>query len=323
MNKTVLWTLLLLAGTALILIIIFHNRTPFGKDNSSFATETEKGITRIEFSEGDRRLFLEKKGENWLINGKNEARRNSILFILRVLKEIKIKSPVSPELFETEIVQKKSIPVKVKVYENRKLLKTYLVYKTRSNLYGDIMKMKDGTKPFIVYIPGYEGEIGSAFTTNELFWQSYTLFNLMPSEIASVRLENFADTASSFSIINNKHHFFLSGLNGELKGWDSTLVARYLSYFTWIPFESWNLEMGDEQKKVTGSESPLYKLTLSTTNGKTTILTLWERLSGEGDKKTKDTDRLIGKTQQYDEFFIMRYFDIDPILKKRSYFFPR
>ena len=37
---------------------------------------------------------------------------------------------------------------------------------------------------------------------------------------------------------------------------------------------------------------------------------------------TKDSDRLLGKTQNSNEFFVMRYFDIDPLLKKRSYFFP-
>jgi hypothetical protein len=38
---------------------------------------------------------------------------------------------------------------------------------------------------------------------------------------------------------------------------------------------------------------------------------------------TKDSDRLIGKMEERDELFIMRYFDIDPLLKKRSYFFPQ
>jgi hypothetical protein len=35
----------------------------------------------------------------------------------------------------------------------------------------------------------------------------------------------------------------------------------------------------------------------------------------------KDSDRVWAKTNQRDEIFIMRYFDLDPILKKRGYFF--
>jgi hypothetical protein len=182
--------------------------------------------------------------------------------------------------------------------------------------------MGERAKPFIVYVPGYDGDIGSAFTLSELFWKPYTVFNLLPSEIDSVKLENLADTSSSFLIISGNHHLALSDLNSELSGFDSTLVARYLSYFAWIPFEKWAPEMGDEAKKMVESQQPLYRITVTTPSGKKIILTLWEKMmEGKGDK-TKDSDRLFGRTQAGDDFFIMRYFDIDPLLKKRSYFFP-
>ena len=129
------------------------------------------------------------------MNGTAETRKSGILFIIRVLKEMKIKSPVSPELFNSEIKGKGILPVRVKVYEKRKLLKTFLVYKTSSNIYGNIMKMRDSSKPFIVCVPGYDGDICSVFTLNELFWQPYQVFNLMPSEISSVQFENFSDTS--------------------------------------------------------------------------------------------------------------------------------
>ena len=80
--------------------------------------------------------------------------------------------------------------------------------------------------------------------------------------------------------------------------------------------------MGDEAKKMVESQQPLYRITVTTPAGKKTILTLWEKMmEGQGDK-TKDSDRLFGRTQSGDDFFVMRYFDIDPLLKKRSYFFP-
>ena len=322
MNKIVIRSVLLSIAIGLFLLILFKSRSPFGKSNSSFASEPQKEITKIEFSEGRRRLFLEKEGENWLINGKIETRKNGILFIIRVLQEIKIKSPVSAELFESEITGKSIVPVRVKVYEKRKLLKTFLVYKTRSNIYGNIMKTNEGSKPFIVYIPGYEGDIGSGFTLNELFWQPYTVFNLLPSEIASVNFENLSDTAYSFSIVNKNNHYLISGMTRELTGWDSTLVIRYLSYFSWIPFESWVFEIGEKEQKMIESQKPLYRITVNTTGDRKISLTLWERVTGENGTKTKDSDRLFGKTQNRNELFIMRYFDIDPLLKKRSYFFP-
>lgn len=323
MNKIVIRGIILLIAVLLCLLILFKTRSPFGKGNSSFASEPEKEITRIEFSQSGRKLSIEKKGSEWIINGALEPRKSEIIFIVRVLQEIKIKSPVSAELFDKEIVAKGIEPVRVKVFEKWKLLKTFLVYKTNSNIYGNIMKIKDGSKPFIVYMPGYEGDIGSGFTTDELFWQPYSVFNLLPSEIASVKFENFRDPSASFSIMTRDHQYSVSDLNRDITGWDTTLVARYLSYFAWIPFEAWVFETGEDAGRKTEEGQPLYRITVNTKGGKMTVLTLWERMTGENNSRVKDSNRLLGRTGEREQLFIMRYFDIDPIIKKRSYFFPQ
>jgi hypothetical protein len=321
MNKILIRSIVLFLVAGLLLVVLFRNRSPFGKNNSSFTSEPKEEITKIEFSENGKKLILEKKGEKWMINGKSEARKSGVFFILRILKEIKIKSPVSPGLFESEITGKNIIPVKVRVYEKRRLLKSFLVYKTRSNTYGNIMKIKESSKPFITCVQGFEGDIGSGFTLNELFWQPYIVFDLLPSEIASVNLENLSDTASSFSIINRNNHYFLSGYAGKLTGWDSSLVVRYISYFARVPFESWAFETRESEKKSIEARQPLYRISVITATGRKSVLTLWGMLSDKAGTKAIDSDRLWGKTDERDELFIMRYFDIDPLIKKRSYFF--
>jgi hypothetical protein len=306
----------------LLLIVLLRNHSPFGKSNISFASDKSREITRIELSDNNKELFLEKEGDTWLVDGKTEARKSGILFMIKVLQEIRIKSPVSEELFRKEVTEKAVVPVKVKVYQKRKLLGSFLVYKTSSNKYGNIMKKRAGAKPFIVSVPGFEGEIGSAFTLNELYWKPFTVFNMLPSEIAGVSFQNFSDPSSSFSIRNSNHQYSFSGPAGEITGFDSTLVTRYLSYFARIPLENWAFDLtGPEAKKIE-SEQPLYKITVTTSDGSSTELTLWERMTGEGQERKTDTDRLLGKTGRNSEFFIMRYFDIDPLIKKQSYFLP-
>lgn len=322
MRRKITAAIIILAFIGLI-VVVFRDRSPFGKENSSFAVKPKEEITRIEFSQDGKDLTLEKKGHNWLLNGKAETRKSGINFIIRILHDLEIKSPVSDELFEKEISEKNIIPVKVKVYENNSLLKNFLVYKTQSNIYGNIMKIKAGSKPFIVNVPGYEGNIGTAFTLNELFWQPYTIFNTLPSEIASVQVENLQDTSASFSIFRSNHGYVLYDMKKNLIGWDTALVTRYLSYFVKIPFEEWALDMGEEEKETLSSQEPMYRITLNTTDGIETVLTLWERLTDENGTLRRDNDRLYGKTAGRDEFFILRYFDVDPVLKKRSYFFPQ
>jgi len=84
MYKLIIRGILIASAVAMILFLLLRSRLPFGKNNSSFATEPDKEISKIELSEQGKKLFLEKKGENWFIDGKIEARKSGILFILRM-----------------------------------------------------------------------------------------------------------------------------------------------------------------------------------------------------------------------------------------------
>jgi hypothetical protein len=317
LKKNKIRLLIIVAVVLSLGLLLLRSRVPFGKGNTSFSSRPEKEITRIEFSGKDGKLTLEKKDGGWIVNGRNEARRNSISFITRVLQEMDIKSPVSETMFNTAINRKGIPPVNVKVWEKRKLLSSFMVYKTQSNVYGNIMKKKPGSKPFIVYVPGHDGDIGSAFTLNSLFWEPYTIFDFLPSELSSVELENVRDSSNSFTISKTASGLSFFAGSHPMAGWDTTLVNRYISYFTWIPFESWALDLGKDEKQRIIAGTPLYRINVTPVKGEKIVLSLWEKMKDDG---SADSDRLYGKTNNSDEIFIVRYFDVDPLLKKRSYF---
>jgi len=307
MNKIVLRNTIIsvLLIVALFAIVVLRDRSPYGKNQSSFAVAPKNEITRVDLAQNDKSMSLVKENGAWLVDGK-ETRKSAVLYLVRILTEMQIKSPVSDEIFREEITEKSLLPVKIKVYEGSRVLRTFLVYQTGSNTFGNIMKMSGRSRPFIVYVPGYEEDIGYVFNTDELFWQPFTIFNLLPSEIASVTVENHSDTASSFRIISSAGSFMLDGISG----WDSTLVKRYISYFTWIPYEN-------RASNLTGE--PLYTITVKRSSGEDIALELWERY--ENQSGGIDSDRLYGKVTSIDDLLIIRYFDIDPLLKKRAYFY--
>jgi len=305
----------------ILLIYLFRERSPFGGD-TKFASEPKNEITRIEFGDGRNTLTLEKKGETWIVNKSLETRKTSIIFILKILSEMEIKSPVTPDLFKKEIIENGIEPLKVRVFEKGKQIKSFLVYKTGSNKYGNIMKLRENSRPFIVFVPGNEVEIGSAFTMNELFWQPYSVFSCLPSDIYSVAVENMADTSSSFMIKNENSRHRLFNNQGELSGWDSSRIIRYLSYFAHVPFESWALSLSNDEKSSIETAEPLYKIIVVTSQGVRKVVRLWQRTVDGNNGIRLDTDRLWGKTEGSSEIFVIRYIDIDPLLKKLSYFYP-
>jgi hypothetical protein len=84
-----------------------------------------------------------------------------------------------------------------------------------------------------------------------------------------------------------------------------------------VPFESWAFDISEAEQKAIENETPVYRISVAGTLGRKTVLTLWSMKSG----KETDSDRLLGKTDERDNLFIIRYFDIDPLIKKKEYFF--
>jgi hypothetical protein len=321
MNKILIRYVLFCIITAAVIFILLKGRSPFGRLNSSFSCDRNREITRIEISGADKEIDLIKNAGKWTVNNEEEARENAIDFMIRILYEIRIKSPVSDEMFEEVNTKKGVTPERIKVFDRRRLLGSFFVYRTESNLYGNIMKKKSGSKPFITYVPGYEGNIGYFFNPDELFWKPYVLFRYLPSEISEVRLEDFSQPQNSFSIIKKGTAFVLTDLERELPGWDTMKVARYLTYLFNIPFERWAPELTTAEAEEIVKENPLFRITVKDLRGMEQIVRLWQRWNYVEGKKVADEDRLWGMTGRAGHICILRYFDIDPLLKKRIYFF--
>ena len=92
-----------------------------------------------------------------------------------------------------------------------------------------------------------------------------------------------------------------------------------MSYFTWVPFEDWEKDISSEEESRIESQKPLYRLKVVASDGSENSITMWERIN---DGET-DTDRLWAKINGRKEFLLVRYFDIDPLLKRITYFFPQ
>ncbi|HVN57532.1 MAG TPA: hypothetical protein VMT63_04490 [Bacteroidales bacterium] len=319
MKLTGLKYILLIVACLAIFTFIFRDHMPFGRDNTDFAVKPGSEITGVDLFQGEKKVRIRKTGNDWTVNKKDEARKPAILYLINILKGIRIKSPVSAEVFTAEIVSRNVDPVRVTVYHNNRPLKSYYVYRTPSNKYGNIMKMRISAKPYIVCLPGDEENIGSLFEADELYWMPYSVFRYLPSQIRKVSLKNTAEPALSFEIDRNGRRFSFPAPEIS-KGYDSLRVRRYISYFTAISFETWAGALNGDMVKSIESGEPSYVITVTTNDGKDDVLRIWER-SKEGGRGEKDTDRVWAEKNDGKGVFVMRYFDLDPILKKRSWFF--
>lgn len=306
----------------LMAVLYIGHKGAFSRRNTSFAVTDGADITLIEMRQGDEKVVLRQTRDGWMVNEAGEARGSAVHFLLQILREVAIKSPVSDDMYNSEVVETGIEPVRIRAMSGRKLLTSFIVWKTESNIYGNIAKRRDLSRPFILYIPGYEGTIGSGFTINELFWRPFNIFSLNPEQIASVEVSYPGRPDDSFIVHNPFMEELPSGLKPGIEGYDTAMVRRYLSYFIWVPFESWASGPGGDAAASVVAAGPEAEITVILTDGSTEVLTIWERRIEKGGELIVDYDRVWARKDDGPHLFIARYFDLDPLLRKKSYFFP-
>jgi len=301
-----------------VIIIVTAGRTHFGSGEKSFTGKAGDRITRVEMTSEEGVLTLELNEGRWIVNKRYEARTSAVEFLRSILAGMRIKSAVSADLFVRDTTSQGNGPVKVKTHAGRKRNSSFIVFRTQSNSYGNFMKLNARSKPYIMHLPGFDGNIGSVFTVNENYWRPFTIFNLLPSEIASVEIRNENNSDYEFTITNYGGVPGFKAINIDFSGWDTSAVRRYISYFTYIPFEQWATDLPSSSRDSIIRSAPAFRIIVKETTGGSSDLQLWHRTGSSG---KPDTDRLWGRINDNDNIFIVRYIDIDPILKKRSYFF--
>lgn len=313
MRRRIIISLILL-GILLSGIIVVIQRGG-GANGGTFKIKSGEKVTRVVIQKADSKVTLEMKKGEWLVNGKENARRAAISFLLSTLEGMEPESSVSQQTLESLKSKSTGKPVSVKIYSGVRKIRSFMVYHYNDVNYSSIIMKHHGSKPYLVYLPGYDFDPGIVFTAEADYWRPFTIFETMPSAIKEMNMTYTADRSASFSIICESGKTLLEG-NGSF---DTVAVKRYLSYFVNVPFESLvtGLEPGEE-KSLTASE-PYFSISLTTVTGRTNVLKGWKRMSQANGTRIPDTDRLWGRLDD-GRLFVMRYLDIDPLLKKRSYF---
>lgn len=324
MKKTVVYILVLIILISIAGIIYFTKKSgPFGKSDSDFKIDDISKVTKIVLTSGRGKVELTKISDGWQVDKKFNARKNSVEFLLNAISKLKIKSPVSNKKFlkETKTLTKNNI-VFVEIYKGFKRSKSFTLYKVNSNPYGNYVRKKKDSDPYVLYIPGYDEPLGSLFPTIEKFWKPYLLFDYPPGMIKEVKMEYPDSHEKSFHIIksgNNDYKLLFN--NKEAPLFDTLAVERYLSYFRNVSFERWEMDSGKKDSVIVNM--PGFILTVTDTTGDQNII----KTFSTPDTNYADKDLL---SPVKDEVFIMqndgdglrvaKYFNLDPVIKVRDYF---
>ncbi len=314
-----------LAGIILVIVIvivlfIIGRRVPFGAGNSVFYVENTERIDRILIRYQNESANLTREPDGWYVNGEHEARIQAVEFMLKILKDIRIKSPVSNGTYNDLLNDENTREIEVRIFGDSKMLQSFFIYMNNKIDHPGIMQKRKKTKPFIVHIPGYETDPCSFFVSDYRFWIPYMVFGLRPDRISEIHFNNSYMPDSSFTIINNGGKISFMTKDYENERIDTMAAIRYLSYFTYVPFENWVYDISADEKDSITESLPYFSLEVVTDDPDTIRLLTWKRMINDRERKAEDTDRLWGSLNGGEDLFTIKYYDLDPLIKQPSYF---
>ena len=119
------------------------------------------------------RQINEKK---WILNDSFDADKYSIDLILKTIKEMRVKQPISNAAIHNVIKRMSIQNTKVELFDKQGKIKTIYIGGETPDQLGTYMMIEGAKKPYIVHIPGFNGYLSSRFSCKKQTWRSKNIF---------------------------------------------------------------------------------------------------------------------------------------------------
>ena len=180
-----IFLLVILIIVSLFLFYLNKNETTFSEELSDFAVEDTASIQKVFFADKHgNSVTVSRDNGLWLLDDKFEVRPEAIEYLLKTIKNIEVKHPVSNSLHDKIIKNLASSAVKVEIFTDNLNIahKTYYVGGEAKDLIGSFMLLENSSRAFVVYIPGFNGFLAPRYTIDGTtvasdLWRNRTIFS--------------------------------------------------------------------------------------------------------------------------------------------------
>ncbi|MGB3947963.1 MAG: DUF4340 domain-containing protein [Bacteroidia bacterium] len=335
-NKSLFILFILLASVAAWFIITKSKGTikPTLRD---FAVQDTASINKIFLADKNGNTIMLERNERgvWRLNEKFNARPDAIKTLLTTIKKIDVKEPVGKNAQDNVIKNLASKAVRCEIYQNNELTKAYYVGAETADQTGtymiliDLETMAPSAKAFVTYIPGFEGYLTTRYFTDERNWRDRTVFSYLPSEIKSVKMESPEHPEQSYEVLalgGNSFQVKMLANNKPVNEIDTLAIKQYLSYFKQLNFESFEVELKQNQIDSILKTKPINILTVTDASGKVNKASFYTRpnlkkiLDGNEKPLPFDPVRMDAQINDGKDFVMLQYFIFGKVLPPIDYF---
>lgn len=319
--------LLLLVAAAGYLFLKDQSST-LDPGSSDFSLEEDEvaGLDTILLSQDSETIKLYKDNERWYLNQQLYAREKNVQQLLNVFRDLRVEAPAQKsdhrELLET--IRKN--PIHVKIYSEGDLIKDFLIEDSPQKEGTSYMMMENSKEPFIMGLPGYDGDLASLVKVDVNYWRDKTLFDYSGLDIESIKVVYPSDMEQSFYLSYGEDEFRLQSLAKDkyIENFSSSKAARYFSYFGNVRFDKVILDKPRLKDSLMEANPYCVFEIVDEDNNLTKLYTYRKKSEGRedpfGQKGSYDLNLLYGRLERVEEILLIKYTEFDPLLKEIDYF---
>jgi hypothetical protein len=271
------------------------------------------------------RTTLTRNGDHWLYNGEHRVNENVMKNLLQVIQHVDILYIPPAAAVPPAVAHLASNGVKVELYDkNDGLLKAYYVGNTTADGRGTFFIMENANQPYVMHIPGLEGDLSIRYTPRGDQWRDKTVFRERPEEISYVSVEYPTKRNLSFILEKQGNDFSVSPFHETTRSSTKPLqrgrVEAYLTGFERIMAEAYQNDLSYRDSIL--QQIPFSVITLRKTDGTEKVVSLFPLDSRDayGQLKTEEIERYFLDVNQQD-FMLMQHRIIGKLLWAYEYFF--
>lgn len=325
MLKKNLPAIAIFAGLLLIAAIYYftnHSNT-FAKNEVEFSLTNTSLITSISIKNNFNSFTLNKINGTWNYNSSFNVKPSLMDLCLRIISQVEIKSTVTKKTSSELSVKLKQSGTEIKLFNNKKILKHYLIYADTLEK-ETYMMMAEKAIPFTVTLPSFHGNFAALFILESKYWRDLSIFNYAPGQIASIKVEQSANPGQSFQLdITSGRKAVLTALkSGKVQSFRPEAVEAYLFCFRKVNATAYvdnNSEIITQLK----TTKPLFKLTvIDLQDNVKTIKIFQKELEDFSKNKTgKNIDFNFCYIIINDKDLVLaKYVELDPITRELDFF---
>ncbi|KPL16678.1 MAG: hypothetical protein AMS23_04905 [Bacteroides sp. SM1_62] len=322
--KIILLVLALLVAVSAWLFLSRRSGT-YARSDVEFAVKDTGRITGVEIKGRGGQVMLVRHEDAWRVNGSTPVRKDRMSGLLVLLSRLEVLSPVSRSRSEEVSMQLQQDGKRVIITLDKGAAREYFVCHDTTGTDATYMMLKDADTPFRMGVRGFNPrDLAALYATDERYWRDNLLLHFLPAQIECISLQYNRDPARTFHLARNEEGEFEMSAGTVPGEWFTPVTAKlnqYLGYFYGVRFDAYADLQKDMPLNYTHSDEPDYVLEVSSTRGTRTILRLFPVFARDtaGNKKM-DLNRLYAKVDDWDEMVVLKYLEIDPLLKEPGYF---